>query len=57
MTPVLEMITDDLVISPQELELRSLLAFSERGTQADANGRCRYSLEAIFTEPHRNLFV
>ncbi len=30
MTPVLEMIADDLVISPQELELRSLLAFIER---------------------------
>lgn len=49
MTPVLEMIADDLVISPQELEFRSLLAFIERErrlTQMDiADLQERYGVE------------
>lgn len=49
MTPVLEMMADELVISAQELERRSLLAFIERErrlTQMDvADLQDRYSVQ------------
>jgi predicted nuclease of restriction endonuclease-like RecB superfamily len=49
MTPVLEMIADELVISAQELERRSLLAFIEREhrlTQMDvADLQDRYGVQ------------
>lgn len=49
MTPVLEMIADELVISPRELERRSLLAFIERErrlTQMDvADLQDRYGVQ------------